>query len=81
MKKGDTYNWLTLSPIPDLVFSIDGPPRNARSLLTPLSDTVFMLFHMVPSVILSMVALSKNTAQMTCAGRCDLTLIFVTVCH
>ena len=39
------------------VFMISGPKQNARSLLTPVSDTVFMLFHMVPSVLLSMVAL------------------------
>ena len=40
-----------------LVFLIDGPKQNATSLLTPVSNTVFMLFQVVPSVLLSMVAL------------------------
>ena len=39
------------------VFSIVGPKQNARSLLTPVSATFFMPFHMVPSVLLSMAAL------------------------
>ena len=38
------------------VFSIDGPKQNAGSLLTPVSNIVFMVFHMVPSVLLSMAA-------------------------
>ena len=40
------------------VFLKSGPKQNARSLLTPVSDPLFMLFHMVASVLLSMVALS-----------------------
>ena len=39
------------------VFSIDGPKQNATLLLTLVSNIVFMLFQVVPSVLLSMVAL------------------------
>ena len=39
------------------VFLIDGPKQNAGSLLTPVSNTVFNPFHIMPSVSLSMVAL------------------------
>ena len=42
------------------VFLIGGQKQNARSLLTSVSDTVFLLFHMVVSVLLSMVALSTT---------------------
>ena len=38
------------------VFLMVGPKQNVGSLLTPVSDTVFMLFHMVSSDLLSMVA-------------------------
>ena len=40
------------------VLSIYDPKQNARSLFTPVSDTDFMLFHMLPLVQLSIVALS-----------------------
>ena len=39
------------------VFSIDGRKQNAGSLLSPVCHTVFMLSHMVPSVVLSRVGL------------------------
>ena len=39
------------------VFSIDGPKQNAGSLLTSVFLKHFVLFHRVPSVLLSMVAL------------------------
>ena len=42
------------------VFSIGGPKQNARSLLTSVPDTVFMLFHVVVLVLLSMVAFSTT---------------------
>ena len=44
------------------VFLIGGQKQNARSLLTSVSDTVFLLFHMVVSVLLSSVhgSLSNN---------------------
>ena len=42
---------------PLFVFSKDGPKQNATSLLTPFSNIVFMLFQVVPLVLLSMVAL------------------------
>ena len=38
------------------VFSLSDPKQNARSLLKPVFGTVFMLFHMVALVLLSMVA-------------------------
>ena len=39
-----------------VVFSKGGPKQNTRSYLTAVSETLFMLFHMVPSVLLSMAA-------------------------
>ena len=42
--------------VPLFVFMLSDPKQNARSLLTPVSGTVFMLFHMVALVLLSMVA-------------------------
>ena len=38
-------------------FSVSGLKQNTRSLLTPVSETVFIPFHMVVSVLLSMLAL------------------------
>ena len=40
------------------VFLIVGPEQIAGLILTHVSDTVFMLFHMLPPVQLLMVALS-----------------------
>ena len=42
---------------PLFVSLIVGPKQNAGLLLTPVSDTVFMLFHMVPLVLLFTAAL------------------------
>ena len=38
-------------------FWIDGSKQNAEYLLTPVSDTSFILFHMVVSVLLSVLAI------------------------
>ena len=42
------------------LFVIDGHKQNATSLLTPVSNIVFMLFQVVPLVLLSMVAIKTN---------------------
>ena len=39
-------------------FFIGEPKQNVNSFMTPFSDTVFMLFHMIAAVLLSMVAFS-----------------------
>ena len=39
------------------VFLIGSCEQNGVKLLTPVSDSVFMLFHVEPSVLLSMVAI------------------------
>ena len=38
--------------LPLFVLSMVDPKQNAGSLLTPVSDTLFMLFHMVSAVML-----------------------------
>ena len=38
------------------VFSIGGPKQIVKSFLTPVSESVFMLFHMAALVLLAMVA-------------------------
>ena len=53
-RQGDNLQKTLILPL--FVFSLKHPKQNARSLLTPVSGTVFMPFHMVALVLFSMVA-------------------------